>query len=402
MLQDHLREFEFRITDPEILAYIHSVPMDQQQRLVLAALRIGFTTLSESRPQVDRQAILDVGEQLAISMRQQGETLTQKLNDWANEKGPLDQAISRASQQVGELLNPHLPHSPASLLLEKVRGELASVESQWSMDREDSAFRRLNSLMQQYRDTVKQDVELLFHELKALHMEQSIRKDEALKGTRHGAIFEEALVNRTTELCATAGHIVEPTGEVPGMIKNCKVGDLVITLSREHAAAGANVVIEAKQSKSYTLKKALEEIEIGRKNRSADVGIFVFSRNRAPESWPWFQRFENDLVVIWDAENPATDIYYEAALSVAFALCSRRRYQADDLPDFIPMQQAVIDLEKQLLGCEEIIKLSGTIRSNAEKITKRAEIMQAEAGDKIADLHRCLDQLRRLDIAVIE
>lgn len=402
MLQDHLREFELNITDPEILAYIHSVPAEQQSRLVLAALRIGFTTLSESRPHIDRQAMLDVGEQLAANLRQQGDLLSQKLHEWSGDKGALDQAMVRASEQMGHLMNPHVPDSPANQLLERVQKELAAVESQWSLDREDSAFQRLNGLLKQHRDTVKQDVEQVFHELKAMHQEQAIRKDEALKGTRHGVVFEEALVTRITELCAPASHLVEPTGEVPGMIKNCKVGDLVVTLSPEHAAAGANVVIEAKQSKSYTLKKALDEIEIGRKNRSADIGIFVISRSRAPESWPWFQRFENDLVLIWDAENPATDLYLEAGLSVAYALCSRRRYQAEDLPDFIPMQQAVVDLEKQLQGCDEIIKLAGTVRSNSEKILKRAELMQTEASSKVADLHRCLNQLRRLDIAVIE
>jgi hypothetical protein len=402
MLQEHLREFDLRVTDPELLAYIRAVPEDQRQRLILAALRIGFTTLSEVRPQVDQRTLMDVSEHIASSLRQQGSWFEQRLQSWSDEQGPLEKAMIRASASLSQVLDQTHPESPANRLLQQIRQELAGVESQWSLDNEDSAFSRLGKLLQNHRDTVKQDVELVFQELKTLQLEQQIRKDESLKGTRHGAVFEEALVDQITRICAPAGHIVEPTGEVPGMIKACKVGDLVVTLSPEHAAAGANLVIEAKQSKSYTLKKALEEIEVGRKNRSAEVGIFVMSRSRAPESWPWFQRFDQDLVIIWDAEDPTTDIYLEAGLSVATALCSRRRYQAEDLPDFIPMQQAVIDLEKQLQGCDEITRLASTIYSNAEKITKRADLMQSEATVKIADLHRCLDQLRRLDIAVID
>jgi hypothetical protein len=255
MLQEHLRQFDLKITDPELLAYVKAVPEDQRERLVLAALRIGFTTLSEVRPQLDRQAVIDVGEQVANSLQQQGTWLEQRLQSWVEAKGPLDQAMLRASEHVSELLNYNHPDSPVNQLLERVRQELSAVESQWSLDQEGSAFQRLNRLLQQHRDTVKQDVAQVFQELKAMQQEQAIRKDESLKGTRHGVVFEDALVDKVTNACAPAGHLVEPTGDVPGMIKSCKVGDLVVTLSPEHVAAGANVVIEAKQSKSYTLKK---------------------------------------------------------------------------------------------------------------------------------------------------
>jgi len=45
------------------------------------------------------------------------------------------------------------------------------------------------------------------------------------------------------------------------------VGDIVVQLGPDQKASGARIVVEAKESGSYTLSKALEELETARKNR---------------------------------------------------------------------------------------------------------------------------------------
>ena len=103
------------------------------------------------------------------------------------------------------------------------------------------------------------------------------RKQEALRSTRHGLEFESALYACVAEIGQATGDIVERTAGSAGLIRGCKVGDVLLTLGSEHAAAGSCIVIEAKEDASYRLRSALSEIEVARKNRDACVGLFVFS-----------------------------------------------------------------------------------------------------------------------------
>ena len=41
------------------------------------------------------------------------------------------------------------------------------------------------------------------------------------------------------------------------------------------------------------------------------------------------------------------------------------------------IERSILEIEKQAGGLDEITKLTGTIKSNSEKILKRAEIMRA-------------------------
>ena len=116
------------------------------------------------------------------------------------------------------------------------------------------------------------------------------------------------------------GDIGRRTGTTTGFIKNCKVGDCTIELGADSQFAGESLVVEAKEDASYDLKKALDEIDTGRRNRGADVGIFVFSRKTAPPHLRPLDRHGRDIIVIWDADDPVTDVYFDAALTLARAL----------------------------------------------------------------------------------
>lgn len=397
-----LKNYQLTISDSEILAYIYGADENYRERLILAALRIGFITLSEAKNDIDRKTIIDMTEQLSLTLTNQQQVIEKSLHNWISDNGPLNEAISKNLKYFESLFDETNKNGIATKIQQTVKHEVSKLSEQWSLDNHNSAFKRLKLLFDEQLATITQTLHQRLDELKSIQLEQQIRKDESTKGTRHGEVFEDALNDYLSQLCTKQGHIFEATGDFPGLIKNCKVGDAVITLSPEHFAAGANIVVEAKQSKSYSIKKALDEIAIGRKNRNADFGIFVLSKSSAPSTWPIFQRYQDDLMVIWDAEHPSSDIYLEAAISVAVALCSKKQYQAVELPDFLPMQQAVIDLEKQLEGCDEIYKLTKTIMVNSDKILKRSEIMGQTAKEKIGDLYRCLEQLNRLEIGLIE
>src|SRR4030095_8223241 len=83
------------------------------------------------------------------------------------------------------------------------------------------------------------------------------------------------------------------------------------------------IVIEAKARGVCTLKTTLEEADLARRNRSASVCLFVHSSQTAPAGLPELHRWGPDIVVIWNADDPATDVRLKAAYLLAKALCVR-------------------------------------------------------------------------------
>ena len=80
--------------------------------------------------------------------------------------------------------------------------------------------------------------------------------------------------------------------------------DRRVTLVRI-TAAGARIVVEAKESASCDLVKTLEEADTARRNRQASVCVFVHSTKSAPAGIPVFSRYGHDIVVKWDADDDA-------------------------------------------------------------------------------------------------
>lgn len=79
-----------------------------------------------------------------------------------------------------------------------------------------------------------------------------------------------------------SSDVLEKIAHKAGKIQRCKLGDFVLTLGAESAAAGCRIVVEAKDNKSYDLKTALEEIAQARDNREcAGERICAFEVGRS-------------------------------------------------------------------------------------------------------------------------
>jgi hypothetical protein len=168
----------------------------------------------------------------------------------------------------------------------------------------------------------------------------------------------------------------------------------VIVLGPESVAAGARVVVEAKERAGTSLASALEEVETARKNRRAQVGVFVFSGRDAPEGTQPLARFGNDLVVVWDSGDPGSDVFLVAALSVARALCTRARARQEVLEaDFESIDRAVREVEKQAGLLKEISRWATTIQSNSEKILDRSRLMRLALEKQVETLDERMEAL---------
>ncbi len=184
------------------------------------------------------------------------------------------------------------------------------------------------------------------------------------------------------------GDIATHTGRTTGTIRNCKKGDAVVQLGPDHVAAGGRIVVEAKENSSYTLPAALEEIEEARKNRGAQVGLFVFSKATVPSDLESLARYGSDITVVWDSEDPATDVNLTAGLELARALVARETLEKEGrAADLEAIDTSIRAIEKELSSLDEIDRWAGTVESNGRKIidkvrrTRQALVKEVEALD---------------------
>lgn len=221
------------------------------------------------------------------------------------------------------------------------------------------------------------------------------RREEAARSTRHGDDFEAAVVDFVRAAAQRAGDVATGTGQTPGRIRHCKKGDAVVELGPESAAPGARIVIEAKEDQRFDLARARRECDEARRNRAAPVAVFVFSRRTAPAGLSPFARYGDDVVVVWDPDDPAGDVFLEAGLSVARALCTRAAsHREERRADLDGLDRAVREIERQARGLDEIRTAAETIRGGSERILDRARIVKRGLARQVALLDEGLEGLR--------
>lgn len=298
------------------------------------------------------------------------------------------------------------PDSALSRLVSRVEAAQGAIADQFSTDNKESGMTRLSKMLQNTSDQINRNLTLdddtsalsrLKRELQgtldtmveknsAFQMEVrstlsalQARREEAARSTQHGRTFEEQLGELLVVEAQRQGDLPEATGSSTGLVKNCKIGDYVVELGADSAAPGARIAWEAKDDHSYDLKRALGEIEQARKNRQAQVGVFVFSKNAAPVGQQSFGRYGHDLVIVWDADDATSDLYVQVACSVARALAIRQNQEKSETTESVQeIERATRAIEKQLQHLDEFKKWGETVKCNGEKIADRAERMKKD------------------------
>ena len=154
-------------------------------------------------------------------------------------------------------------------------------------------------------------------------------------------------------------------------------------------------MVEAKQDSSYKLDTALSELAEARKNRDAEIGIFVFSRRTAPEGLEAFTRDGSDVVVVWDSEDPGSDVILDAGISVAKALCVRDRSERDEVGiDIEELRDSILEIERQSNSLQEITKSANAIDGHVTKILDRARIVRNGLDRQVGILNGIVSNLQ--------
>jgi hypothetical protein len=290
----------------------------------------------------------------------------------------LDQKDSALSRLVAEFSLDD-DRSALSRLSKMLTATSEQIGRNLTLDDDASALARLKrELVSTIDRLAKDNVEFQSQVREALARLDTRKKEEA-RTTLHGVTFEERLGAVLADEAQRLGDLFEATGETTGAIRQCKKGDYVIELGTESAAAHARVVWEAKEKQSYALRAALEEMDEARRNRQAQVGVFVYSRKTAPEGLETLQRHGSDVVVVWDADDPASELVVRAAYSLTRALAVReRRSDRESQAAIAEIERAARAVERQIGYLDDVRKWAETVKGHGEKIAERTARMADE------------------------
>jgi hypothetical protein len=343
-----------------------------------------------------------------FSLNEPGSALSRLLERITSTNGELTRNVREQIDGVVKEFSLDQPSSALSRLVAKVDAAQRSIAEQFSADNDGSVLNRIGRLLKDTGEQINRNLtmddersalfrlkrELLgviesldrkngeFHaEVRSAVAALHARKQEEGRSTRHGAGFEEKLGEFLAREAARAGDLHQAVGTVPGLIPNRKFGDYVIELGAESAAAGARIVWECKENRQYSARDALCELEQARKNRSAQLGVFVFSRKTAPETQPPFFRQGPDILVVWDAEDPSAgaDAFVKAAYSVARALAVRERKESLKKGIVIEeLERAVRAIEKQVGWLDDFRSTGERLKRDGSNLSDRAERMKSE------------------------
>jgi hypothetical protein len=382
---------------------------------LLAALRDTFGKQLETQ----REAVLK-----EFSLNNRDGALARLVGELTENQGKLTQTLQGKIENVVKEFSLNDDNSALSVLVKKVTHAQQMISGEFSLDNDQSALCKLTKLLKS-TDTAIHDNLTLDNDASALsrlkrelvtildaqaktnrEFQEEVKiavatitakKEADRQTTRHGLVFEQALFTYLQEYCRQTGDMAEFVGFTTGLIKSCKTGDCVIELGPEQSAAGARIVLEAKEEANYGMRKAREEIEEARKNRGAQIGVFVFSKKTAPAGFEPIVRYGDDLFIVWDSEDPATDLFVRLSLTVARALCTRKNVdQEAQKVDFTLIDKAVLAIKKRYDDFDTINKLADDVMGGGQKIKDRARIAKDDIERQIGRLETQIADLKQL------
>lgn len=322
--------------------------------------------------------------------------LARMIAQLTDNHGQLTEALQKKIDAVVSEFSLDKEDSALSRLVRNVDRAQTTITREFSLDGENSALARLRrellSVLKEHTETNTSFQE----EVKVALGKMTARREESLRSTTHGLAFEEAVCQYLECHAQHTGDIATRTGATTGLIKGCKVGDCLVEMGPDTAAPQAKIVVEAKEKAAYSLAAARTEIETARKNRDAQVGLFVFSRKTVPAGIEDVFRFGNDVFVVWDAEEADSDIFLKVALTLSRALCIRAEQltQSQD-QDFETITKAILEIDKQSQFLGEVTTSAETIKSSADKVLERVRKTRNSLERQVEILQACIGDLKQ-------
>lgn len=366
--------------DGTVATVLGRLPAEDRPEAVRRMLGIGARALAETAVGVDLIAVDErVTQSLDRATREaedrvraivgEAERIMRGSLDPATRTSAMGQALAELERVQGEIVESLDPGRTDSHVARVVRsleatfgpgGQLeARLEAAFDPNAGDgglAAFRR--------------EMESRFAELRELLAEHRGRRQEAETGTRKGFEFEDRIEERLRELARPLGATVSRTSDRSGAIRDCLVGDLVVTLPGD-----IRIVVEVKNTVRVGLDGAggiLSELDRALSNREAAFAVCVSANDAFPAEVGHFGVYGNRILVVDDGEGTALDVALRWAVAAA-----RSGTRATD----------TVDTERLLESTDRIRRMVRTFSTHRRALT--------DSIDSLGRVRDGLDDLRR-------
>ena len=330
--------------------------------------------------------ITDENGQLRTEFSNDLDTLRKEFS-LDNENGALSRLVGQVEQSRRAIVAEFSPDNGNSILSKIGRlleSTNESIRGSLTLDDENSPLSRLKRELVGAVGEMERKNSEFQTEVRETLAAITAKRSESKRSTRHGDEFHDEVGAFIQHEAQRLNDICELTGDFPGAIPRCKKGDAVVSLGPESSAPGVAVVFEAKNDKSYTLKKALDELTVARENRNAECGVFVFAREAAPDGLEPISRFGQDIVVIWNSEDPSSDVNIKAAYSIARCIAVDKSKNDDTKSgEIVAIENAVKAVTRSIELLGSIQTMATTVKNNGEKIVKKASRIQSDVTDQL-------------------
>jgi hypothetical protein len=343
------------LRDASIAARLADRPAEDRPEIVERALRIGLLALQDAGVTVNVDIVRTEFEKLVRQSEQvnvrAAEALDQTLRaNFADGDGRLPRTLEKflgdrgaLREYVGELFDETKRDSAIGRMRTLLGTYFDGDASRLAVLLDPT---RANSPMHQFRVEIGREFDRLNERLTAIEAAAAARGAERAKSSAKGADFEDLLEAMLADLVRGSGDLFDRTGGEAGDLMRSKKGDFVVTVNPLSAGgADLRVVIEAKD-RPMSGRAMRDELREAKENRTAAVGLVVFTPAHAPAGIAPFDVRAGDVYCVIDpaAPEPAT---LEAALRLArlLAVASLRDVTAEIDADAIRSTLAAIRAE---------------------------------------------------------
>lgn len=383
-------DLRIRIHDPIVVQYLREFEEPQREARLITAARIGIQALNAASGQLDAHAVQDAfreaEQRLQETLRRYFEKESGEVHRFLREmfgenghlQSTLERYFGRDSGHVRELLRNELgPGSSFAKALDLSNREsaLAKLEEallrQLSLDHEDSAISRLKRVLDEHQRSVNDFLSWL-----------QTRKEMVEVTPIKGKEFEKVIYPIIATLGRGFGDATADVSATTGAIPRCKTGDLEVELGKDSGLPGGKIVFECKKERGYTLRRSREELSEAKKNRGAQVGVFVFAKGYEPPEVGDFLMLDGDIYCTVEEGKPP--LYLEAAYRIARAslvLRSAARQSGLNVP---ALRDAIARAGAELKKLADLHRRAVTAQDAVNEIVagleKRTKKLQEELG----------------------
>lgn len=286
-------EYIIKVNDQEILRLLDAYEPNKRDIVANKALRIGLIALKDMESAGNVDYVEKEFEKFKTNLNKEIESI----------KEDFTKRLSEADKVIEERFKSHFDpdNGVMSRVLSKYLGEGGSLSDLFDENNNSSAVSKIKKIMSDYFDEDSSKIVKLLdvnNEQSPLHsfkkelidhlitIQTGIKTNEAVKaavkaesekGTQKGGIYQDIAFAEIEKISSLIGDTCIPTFNDEGLIRNCKTGDVVVTLNpRDTGGADLKIVFEAKD-RMVSLRGIHEELDEAMKNRKAGVSVAVLS-----------------------------------------------------------------------------------------------------------------------------